>query len=380
MTSKQNKARSDKAMLLPVRYFLDSAEVASCFSALGKGRPTAKLFSALPEANAKPPETVCDKQGRLSQQAAILFDILLNPASVMTLEMFVANSRYGYQLTFAIDNGGSFFVAVSEEAEGVWDLALLTGIDQFLAVVDDVTGLSLARESAGSFAKTLPLPGLAALAAFSDLVRHTQIQSELQRTIPAIDYLISPINAVDLLQMITIANQRPDMRSAVSKFAYCSDGAILDMQSVADLETGIQQLQQAGLIDEDRVISADGLALAKGLSQAQNIAAFAAADIQHKLLTVDRLVVVFLADAILAGVWRLKENCAVADLTFAEMKAASILSLIRDIAGKNRKANDVVAEEKVTTSAKPPMKFCNNCGSKLKAGVKFCANCGTQVK
>lgn len=380
MTSKQNKARNDKTELLPVRYFLDSSAVASCFAALGKGRPSAKLFSALPEANANLPETVCDKQGRLSREAAILFDILLNPTSVMTLEMFAANSRYGYQLTFAIDNSGSFFVAISEEADGVWDLALLTGIDQLLAVVDEVTGLSRARDSAGSFAKTLPIPGLAALAAFSDLVRYTQIQSELQRSSPAIDYLISPINAVDLLQMITIANQQPDMRSAVSKLAYCSDGAILAVQSVADLETGIEQLQQAGLIDEDRIISADGFVLAKGLSQAQSIAALAAADIQHKLLTLDRLVVVFLADAILAGVWRLDGEGGLASLTFAEMKAALILSLIRDIAGKKRKANDVGAENEVTTFAKPDIKFCNNCGSKLKAGVKFCANCGIHVK
>jgi len=380
MTSKQNKARNDTAELLPVRYFLESSAVASCFAALGKGRPTAKLFSDLPEANAKLPETVCDKQGRLSRPAAILFDILLKPASVMTLEMFAANSRYGYQLTFAIDNSGSFFVAVSEEADGVWDLALLTGIDQFLAVVDDVTGLSRVRDSAGSFARTLPVPGLAALAAFSDLVRYSQIQSELQRSSPAIDYLLWPINAVDLLQMITIANRQPDMRSAVSKLAYCTDGAVLAVQSVADLETGIRQLQQAGLADEDRVISVDGLALAKGLSQAQSIAALATADLQHKRLSVDRLVVIFLEDAILAGVWRLNEDGSLADLTFAEMKAASILSLIRDMAAKKRKANDVGAENELTTSAKPDLKFCPNCGSKLKAGVKFCANCGTQVK
>ena len=64
------------------------------------------------------------------------------------------------------DETDKFFAVLSQEPGGVWDIALLTGSDQLLSVIFDMTGLDHAKESGGEFRVKLSLDGLVVLGLF----------------------------------------------------------------------------------------------------------------------------------------------------------------------------------------------------------------------
>lgn len=351
----------------PARFILDPAGVSACFAAIGKFPVQAALFAGLPAPQETLPEEVQGDGGGLSDAAQRVFGILAAPQFIANIICLDPTGFSGIETQLFRGPLDGNFVMLSQDPTQGWDIALLTSIDQVLALLHDLTGLKQARESAGSFSTTLSVAGLSVLAGCADLIRKSALESELAHTPMPIHVMTAPLNAAALDNALDFGLAQPDLRSAVTRLNFLTQGQVSDRRDQDTVNVGMAALQASALIAEDGSLSADGIALALGFSRMASGATITGAVITPNGLVFERLILVLFADAILAGTWVDFGETTPPALHLAETSAAACLAQIKTIISR------------VAGDDAPAAQKCGACGAAIKPEQKFCTGCGAKL-
>ena len=350
----------------PRRFILEPQDVVAAFVTLGKAPPEAPLFAGLPVYTGTTAGRLLDKGGKLKPELTLIFEVLSDARCSLALDVFTPGGEAFVGVRFLSAGPAAPYVMMARTAEGNWDLALLTGADQLMVLVEDLLGLTGVPSRDTDLRVRLTVPALTALLAFGDLMQEEELQRRLARRTGLPLAALRPIVVGDLLRMVELGLDSQDSRWGVTLAALLGEADFDACRSVAALEEGVRQLMALELVDEDSLPDAGAVGLARALGAPLTAAAVVVAASGKNTVWLDHLVVYRTTQGFLTGVWGEGEGGRV--LTLAETSAATVLSMIQAA------ATGPVPEEAAAASG-----ACGRCGSPAQTGARFCTQCGEQL-
>lgn len=371
--------------LRPTRYVLTPAEVAAGFSAAGAAPPRSAFYDGLPPADARLPPALTGASGKLSEEARAVFASLAEPRTIVSLECVTPPSPAAIGARFVSGPSGRFVMLTRPEPDE-WDLALLTGPAQVLALLDELSGASLGPGTDGAKTFALDASALVALAALADEAAKCEALERLGTAGALLSFLSSPVAVNDLVDAAERAQAAPTTLQAVTLLSLLTDIPLGTDNLQARIEDGMEGLAAQGLVRDDSTLTAAGVGLCRLLSRVRTASSLQVVKQAGTELQLDRFLMLRTDAALLAGLWDGTEAGS-ARLNLREVSAATLWRIVAEtISGSPMLASGIrrrEAVQKPLPAAPEPAtggRYCSGCGRELRASVRFCTACGAKVE
>ncbi len=380
------------------RFTLSAAQMSEGFAAARAIPANSGFLAGLLAASGMLPEELAGEDGALDSAARLAFETLARPLCSLRFLGFAEGSATGFETRLATGDGENW-IAFARVAADRWDLALIGGAVQALALADEVLGASLVPEpgpgAGGSLAIDLGGEELALLAALAQQARLETLRARLQGRSDGGQCLLSPIELFALGAIVRRERERPDPGSPLTRLAMLTGEEWLAGIDSHALRRGLEGLIARDLAGEGGILTAPGCALVELLASRTAMTLVQSArrvgegpmGAGNEIVT-DELVVLHGPGSLLTGSWLHwapddgGEHGLAPGLLLRTARGGDLLMLLDRLLVRSETGADGASEAPVEESSPAPADeagICDACGTLYPAGSRFCRECGSAL-
>lgn len=372
----------------PKRFLLSPGDVAAGFHAAGTTPPKSAFYDGLPPPSRQLPKALTDgASGALSAEANAVFRILAHPQTIVSLETVTPPSPVTMAARFVGGASPGQFAMIARPQEEEWDIALLTGTGQLLALLDELTGASTGPSTDSPISFDLNVAALTALAALADQAAKCEALERLGRPGLLLEFLTAPVPTNELVDAIGHARAAPTTLQAVTLLSLLTSSLLEAGDIHAQVKDGMEILAGQGILREDSTLTPAGVGLCRNLVRVRTGSSLQIINRHATEPVLDRFLLLRTDAGLLVGLWMGSETTS-ATLKLRELTPGTLWRIVGNSTGDGAaSASAAPRQDQRTPSGSPgtakasaaPKQFCACCGRELRPLARFCTMCGAQI-
>ncbi|HTN14160.1 MAG TPA: zinc ribbon domain-containing protein [Sphingomonadaceae bacterium] len=366
------------------RFLLSAAQMSEGFAAARAIPANSEFLSGLPPASGILPDELAGEDGELDPAARLVFETLAQPVCSLRFLGFAEGSATGLETRLASPDGASW-IAFARPAPDRWDVALIGGPAQALALADELLGASLVPDPGEELAIDLGSEEIVLLATMAQQARQEVLRARLLGREGGSECLGAPADLTSLEAIIKRERDRPDPGSPLTRLGMLCGGDLLGRIDSGTLWRGLDALAAQGLASESDALTDRGAALAEMLASRSAMSLVQSARRVGDAVMVDELILLHGPGSLLTGTWSpeggngAERSQAAPGLSLRTARGADLLMLLERLLawGDARPSPAFVAQP--NEPAPEPVSeagICDACGTLFPAGSRFCRECG----
>lgn len=373
------------------RFTLSAAQMSEGFAAARAIPANSGFLAGLLAASGMLPEELAGEDGALDSAARLAFETLARPLCSLRFLGFAEGSATGFETRLATGDGENW-IAFARVAADRWDLALIGGAVQALALADEVLGASLVPDPGPGDRESLAIDlggeELALLSALAQQARLEALRARLEGRSDGGQCLRSPIELFALGAIVRRERERPDPGSPLTRLAMLSGEEWLAGIDSHALRRGLEGLVARDLAGEGGILTAAGSALVELLASRTAMTLVQSARRTDEGTVTDELVLLHGPGSLLTGSWLHwapdgdGEGGLAPGLLLRTARGGDLLMLLDRLLVRAETRRVEAAETPVDESPPEPVDeagICDACGTLYPAGSRFCRECGSAL-